>query len=66
MAAKFVTGLPLDGPDPECVLGAVVGVGGAGGAVAVTRAAADLSKPVTFLRRPLTGVTARTARDVRM
>ena len=21
MAAKFVTGLPLDGPDPECVFG---------------------------------------------
>ena len=21
MAAKFFTGLPLDGPDPECVLG---------------------------------------------
>ena len=27
MAAKFFTGLPLDGPDPECVHGAVVGVG---------------------------------------
>ena len=23
MAAKFFTGLPLDGPDPECVHGAV-------------------------------------------
>ena len=22
MAAKFFTGLPLDGPDPECVIGA--------------------------------------------
>ena len=21
MAAKFFTGIPLDGPDPECVLG---------------------------------------------
>jgi hypothetical protein len=21
MAAKFFTGLPIDGPDPECVLG---------------------------------------------
>ncbi|MCU1644409.1 MAG: radical protein [Nocardia sp.] len=35
MAAKFFTGLPLDGPDPECVLGnaesalAAVGAGGA-------------------------------------
>ena len=31
MAAKFFTGLPLDGPDPECVTGhgdlALAGVG---------------------------------------
>lgn len=42
MAAKFFTGLPLDGPDPECVIG--------NGAVAVPialkpRPAADHSKP---------------------
>jgi hypothetical protein len=33
MAAKFFTGLPLDGPDPECVKGhgerALAAVGGA-------------------------------------
>ena len=42
MAAKFFTGLPLDGPDPECV------VGNAATAVAVElkpRPAADHSKP---------------------
>jgi len=51
MAAKFFTGLPLDGPDPECV-------GGDGEALlaammpgAVPRPSADHSKPVAFLRR---------------
>jgi mycofactocin radical SAM maturase len=49
MAAKFFTGLPLDGPDPECVKGhgepllAAVG--------AVPRPAGDHSRPVVFLRR---------------
>ena len=55
MAAKFFTGLPLDGPDPECVRGhgelALVGAGSA------PRPAMDHSKPqraqpVTFLRQP--------------
>ena len=45
MAAKFFTGLPLDGPDPECVGGdgerALVGVT----AGAVPRPTADHSKP---------------------
>ena len=56
MAAKFFTGLPLDGPDPECVAGdgelalASVASGSA------PRPAGDHSKPVrsspvTFLRR---------------
>jgi mycofactocin radical SAM maturase len=54
MAAKFFTGLPLDGPDPECVGGdgelALAGVG------AAPRSTIDHSKaarpaPVTFLRR---------------
>jgi mycofactocin biosynthetic radical S-adenosylmethionine protein MftC len=54
MAAKFFTGLPLDGPDPECVRGhgelALVGAGSA------PRPAMDHSRPqgaqpVTFLRR---------------
>jgi mycofactocin radical SAM maturase len=56
MAAKFFTGLPLDGPDPECVGGegelALAGIGTA----AVPRSTVDHSKParptpVTFLRR---------------
>jgi mycofactocin radical SAM maturase len=52
MAAKFFTGLPLDGPDPECVQGhgerQLVGAG------AAPRPAVDHSRrpqPVTFLRR---------------
>jgi [mycofactocin precursor peptide]-tyrosine decarboxylase / 3-amino-5-[(4-hydroxyphenyl)methyl]-4,4-dimethylpyrrolidin-2-one synthase len=51
MAAKFFTGLPLDGPDPECVNGhgepLLVGVG----AGAAPRPAADHSRPVLFVRR---------------
>jgi mycofactocin radical SAM maturase len=56
MAAKFFTGLPLDGPDPECVGGdgelALAGVASG----SAPRPAADHSKParpapVTFLRR---------------
>jgi mycofactocin radical SAM maturase len=45
MAAKFFTGLPLDGPDPECVLGhgeallAAAGARGAGTAAAGARGA---------------------------
>ena len=41
MAAKFFTGLPLDGPDPECVLGhgeqALAGRGGGRAAQALAR-----------------------------
>jgi mycofactocin biosynthetic radical S-adenosylmethionine protein MftC len=57
MAAKFFTGLPLDGPDPECVRGhgeaalAAVPPGDAGR----PRPAADHSHrvvPVTIGRRP--------------
>jgi radical SAM protein with 4Fe4S-binding SPASM domain len=51
MAAKFFTGLPLDGPDPECVGGSgeelLVGVGQG----SAPRPAMDHTKPVTFLRR---------------
>jgi mycofactocin radical SAM maturase len=57
MAAKFFVGLPLDGPDPECVNGhgaeLLAGVDGA----AAPRPAADHSKaPVTLTRKPLTSV----------
>jgi len=55
MAAKFFTGLPLDGPDPECVSGhadhdlALVGAGTA------PRPAMDHSKPVrvSLSKRPV-------------
>jgi hypothetical protein len=44
MAAKFFTGLPLDGPDPECVKGH--------GAAALARVAGDLPRsPVDHSRR---------------
>jgi len=68
MAAKFFTGLPLDGPDPECVKGhgeaALATVGGA----SVPHSTVDHSRPpapVAFTRRrpgracdenPLTGL----------
>ncbi|MFT3851431.1 MAG: mycofactocin radical SAM maturase [Ilumatobacteraceae bacterium] len=53
MAAKFFTGLPLDGPDPECV--------GGEGEVALSaidvkltpKPSMDHTKPVTFLRKPV-------------
>jgi mycofactocin biosynthetic radical S-adenosylmethionine protein MftC len=54
MAAKFFTGLPLDGPDPECVRGfgelALAGVAGAAG---VPRPSGDHSRrgPVAGSRR---------------
>ena len=53
MAAKFFTGLPLDGPDPECVGGAAdemlrtVNVG------LTPKPTMDHSKPVTLSRRPV-------------
>jgi mycofactocin radical SAM maturase len=51
MAAKFFTGLPLDGPDPECVNGhgerelLLVAAGSA------PKPTADHSRPVTFVKR---------------
>jgi mycofactocin radical SAM maturase len=50
MAAKFFTGLPLDGPDPECVHGAA---DAAFTGATVPRPSGDHSKPVTFLRHPV-------------
>ena len=58
MAAKFFTGLPLDGPDPECVRGhgqAALAVVRAEGSARRPRPAADHSHrlvPVTIGRRP--------------
>jgi hypothetical protein len=53
MAAKFFTGLPLDGPDPECALGH----GEAARPAARPRPSADHSRrrarvPVTIVSRP--------------
>jgi hypothetical protein len=52
MAAKLFTGLPLDGPDPECVHDRArdeleLVRAGAG----VPRPAGDHSKPVAFVRK---------------
>jgi mycofactocin radical SAM maturase len=51
MAAKFFTGLPLDGPDPECVGGDSPIALDAGSARHLPRPSADHSKPVTFVRK---------------
>ncbi len=58
MAAKFFTGLPLDGPDPECVKGhgerALLTIGSAPQAVAgplAPTASASSSKLITDGRR---------------
>ena len=62
MAAKFFTGLPLDGPDPECVKGhgerALAAVTGAG--APAPRPSGDHSHrsrpvPVTIGARPVPG-----------
>jgi hypothetical protein len=51
MAAKFFTGLPLDGPDPECVFGH--GQAGLDGAGSLPRPSADHSArvPVRLIAR---------------
>jgi mycofactocin radical SAM maturase len=45
MAAKFFTGLPLDGPDPECVLGHGERALGARGDARPPRPSVDRSRP---------------------
>jgi mycofactocin biosynthetic radical S-adenosylmethionine protein MftC len=57
MAAKFFTGLPLDGPDPECVKGnAEAGLAAAGEGEGTPKPSADHSHrtrvPLTIGRRP--------------
>src|SRR5262249_60988000 len=52
MAAKFFVGLPLDGPDPECVNGHGADLLGAVDPAVSPRPSADHSKPVVFTRKP--------------
>jgi mycofactocin radical SAM maturase len=55
MAAKFFTGLPLDGPDPECVGGegelALAGVTGAAPRPSMDHSRPGRPQPVAFVRR---------------
>ncbi len=51
MAAKFFTGLPLDGPDPECVSGYGEQLLAAVPAGIVPKPAMDHSKPVNLIRK---------------
>jgi hypothetical protein len=55
MAAKFFVGLPLDGPDPECVNGHGAELLAGVNRAANPRPADDHSKPapVTFTRKPV-------------
>jgi mycofactocin biosynthetic radical S-adenosylmethionine protein MftC len=59
MAAKFFVGLPLDGPDPECVNGHGLDLLGAVDQAATPKPSADHSRPapVTFTRKPVTTAT---------
>ena len=50
MAAKFFTGLPLDGPDPECVSGHGEAAMLAASAAVKPRPTMDHSKPVRVAR----------------
>jgi mycofactocin radical SAM maturase len=58
MAAKFFTGLPLDGPDPECVNGhgahelELLGTSANAGTLQLPRPSMDHSKPVRLTRKP--------------
>ena len=53
MAAKFFTGLPLDGPDPECVRGGGLDALAVVDASVLPRPAVDHSKPVRLIRKPV-------------
>ena len=54
MAAKFFTGMPLDGPDPECVDGHGEPVLAGIATGSAPRPAADHSHPVRLRARPPT------------
>jgi mycofactocin biosynthetic radical S-adenosylmethionine protein MftC len=71
MAAKFFTGLPVDGPDPECVLGHGETLVSARSDRQVPAPAADHSRPVprraarACEEHPLTGLDViHSGRDV--
>jgi radical SAM protein with 4Fe4S-binding SPASM domain len=56
MAAKFFTGIPLDGPDPECVLGhgeAALLAASAGRPAAVPGHSRSGPVPISIGRRPI-------------
>jgi mycofactocin radical SAM maturase len=53
MAAKFFTGLPLDGPDPECVRGGALDTLAVVDRSAVPRPVIDHSAPVRLIRKPV-------------
>ncbi len=55
MAAKFFVGLPLDGPDPECVNGHGADLLAGVDHTVTPRPAEDHSKPapVMFTRKPV-------------
>jgi mycofactocin radical SAM maturase len=53
MAAKFFTGLPLDGPDPECVRGAGDAALAAADPASAPRSPVDHSKRRSAARRPV-------------
>jgi len=53
MAAKFFTGLPLDGPDPECVRDGAIDALAVVDRSAVPRPAIDHSTPVRLSRKPV-------------
>jgi hypothetical protein len=52
MAAKFFVGIPLDGPDPECV-------GGHGEAALLAASAADRPQPMMDHSKPARGEPVR-------
>jgi hypothetical protein len=53
MAAKFFTGLPLDGPDPECVLGhGEAALAALGSGAAKPKPTVDHSKQLASRVRP--------------
>ena len=64
MAAKFFTGLPMDGPDPECVQGH--GESALAGQREVPRPAVDHSRsiPLTVTRPPKRNCDVNPLRDL--